>query len=119
MTTGVQELFRNGTQPVTASGSSSEVSTALVSTGVLRLAVTAFTAGTAPTVSWSLKGYVGGEWVQIYALATQNVANGTTVVNLSPAATPGIVMPERVRLDWTLNGAPTDATLSYALIGRN
>lgn len=119
MSTGVAELFTANNSVVTGDGSSAVAQTALVSWGALRVGVSAFTAGTAPTVSWSLKGLIGGVWVELWALADQEVADGVTVLNISPAASPGIVMPAAVRLDWTLGGSPTNATISYSLIGRN
>jgi hypothetical protein len=119
--TGVAQLLSVNGSVVEASGSSAVVDTTFVSWGVLRIEVSAFTGGTDPTVSWTLSGLVGGQWVPIYALADQVVADGVTVVNLSPAASPGIVLPGAVRVDWALGGTadPDDATISYSLVGRN
>lgn len=117
--TGVAQLLSVKGSVVTASGSSAVVDTSLMGALGLAVQVSAFTAGTTPTVTWTLRGLVAGLWVQLHEVATQDVADGLTYHGIFGEYANGVVIPAAVRLDWALNGTPTNATITYALIGRN
>lgn len=119
--TGVAELLRfsGGNVPGIDAQSSAVVDTSMISSGILRVAVSSFTGGTAPTITWSLMGLVAGTWVTLHTEADKDVADGTTVIAITPDGLTPIVMPSAVRLDWSFAGDPTVANITYALVGRN
>lgn len=82
--------------------------------------VSAFTGGTAPTITFAVYGMTpANEWVLLYTTAAL-AAPGAGSRQIGPGLETSLVVPQMVRVDATLGGsvAPTSVAYSLSLTGK-